>query len=52
MNPNNPKHLWEPDRWELLSMLSVYFTGCQHIAHDVMMTTGEVQPNLYVRAER
>ncbi len=51
-NPKNPKHLWEPDRLELLDMLSVYFGRCTHIAHEIEMTTGDIQPNLYVRAER
>ncbi len=51
-NPLNPKHLHEPDRDELLDMLSLHFKAATHICHDVKMTTGEVQPNLYVRAVR
>jgi SAM-dependent methyltransferase len=51
-NPNNPAHIWEPDRDELLNLLSVYFTHATTLINQVKMTSGEVQPNLYVRCKR
>jgi len=51
-NPKNLKHLWEPDENELLDMLSVYFSHASKIVHQVPMTTGELQPNLYVRCQK
>lgn len=51
-NPKNPKHLWEPDETELRNQLSLYFPGLSGIVHTTPMTTGEVQPNLYIRCER
>ena len=47
-NPKNPHHLHEPDEVELRALVSEYFTVCRLIIHDVLMTTGEVQPNAYV----
>ena len=51
-NPLNPKHLWEPDKEELLAMLRLYFTQAHTLEHRTPMTTGEEQLNLYVRCER
>jgi SAM-dependent methyltransferase len=51
-NPKNPKHLWEPDENELLDMLGLYFSHATKIVHQVKMTSGEIQPNLYVRCQK
>ena len=51
-NPDNPQHLWEPDRDELLGKLSVYWPKVTHMVNHTEMTSGKTQPNIYVRCER
>ena len=47
-NPKNPYHLHEPNEVELRALVSDYFTEYRLTVHEVLMTTGDVQPNAYV----
>lgn len=51
VNPKNPHHKWEPDQDELMAVLSLYFQKATKLTVMTEMTTGERQPNLFVRCE-